>query len=428
MNDSTLSRLPLRINTLLPQAFSGSQILDVLEGLFGPAGRRVFLPGLLAAFCFGVFLAHSHTLFSPARHSVCLPATSAPASAEELRSLVSPGALRFASSGPDFSGERLRITLISNTSLPGGPVTTLPVAPAFDGYAGQSSGSGLLSVSDGKVTIPTIDGDVVVERLRSAASGLPFALPSSDGADPFSSVKDPEEGAPSLYGEDAVGEDYPAIWNWPAEDFARALALECAIARDSRAPGLSRFIRGIDLPPLPGSDLRAQKYRPLVQQYAAKYNLTPAMIMAVMHAESNFNPLAVSPNNALGLMQIVPETAGQEVYAYLTGLPGEPPAEALFSPEQNIRYGAIYLHLLARRYFNKVLNPASREMCVIAAYNGGPNAVLRTFDDDMDTAIARINALTPDELYQALITRAPNAETRRYVAVVLGHMRNYSVQ
>jgi membrane-bound lytic murein transglycosylase C len=197
----------------------------------------------------------------------------------------------------------------------------------------------------------------------------------------------------------------------------------CSLNDHADSAAISRLIAGLNLSPTSG---RAGKYRAMAEAYARKYTLSPSLVLAIMHTESNFNPLAVSTGSALGLMQIVPETAGDEVYRYLKGARGAPTTETLFSPESNIHYGTAYLYLLARRYFHEVIDPASRDMCVIAAYNGGPGAVLRFFDPDRDVAVARINALTPAEVYATLTTRMPNLQTRRYVEVVLGHQRSYA--
>ena len=166
-------------------------------------------------------------------------------------------------------------------------------------------------------------------------------------------------------------------------------------------------------------------YQSLATRYGNKYNLPPDLIMAIMKTESNFNPHAVSSQQAIGLMQVVPTTAGEEVYSYLYGYAATPSTETLFHPENNILYGTTYLHLLNKRYFHKITNETSRQLCMIAAYNGGPGAVLRVFSNNMDTAAKRINAMTPDEVYTALSTGMPFAESRHYIDLVLRHVRNF---
>ena len=175
------------------------------------------------------------------------------------------------------------------------------------------------------------------------------------------------------------------------------------------------------------SFLRAVKYRPHVVQYAQKYHLPEELVLAIMRTESNFNPLAISPMKAIGLMQVVPDTAGEEVHAYLMGIAGTPDRDALFQPEKNIQYGTTYIHLLASRYFQNILNSRSRELCIIAAYNSGPGTVQRVFGTSRQAAVERINTLTPDEVYTTLTTQLPKDENRRYIDLVLGHMRDFTV-
>jgi soluble lytic murein transglycosylase-like protein len=163
----------------------------------------------------------------------------------------------------------------------------------------------------------------------------------------------------------------------------------------------------------------ASRYRNLVERYSSDYALPPSLVYAIMRTESSFNPKARSVANALGLMQVVPRTAGGEVHAFLTGKYAIPGRDLLFTPEENIRYGTAYLYLLHNRYFNEVSNHISRELCIIAAYNGGPGAVLRSFGRTREKAIEKINSLSPDQLYSALVRSLPSQETRDYVVKVV---------
>ena len=92
---------------------------------------------------------------------------------------------------------------------------------------------------------------------------------------------------------------------------------------------------------------------------AEKYGLSPPLLKAVMEAESNFNPEAVSDRGATGLMQLMPTTA-HDLFVL-----------DLYDPAQNIEGGAHYLRQLYDQFGNDLEK-------VLAAYNAGPEAVRRS--------------------------------------------------
>lgn len=108
-----------------------------------------------------------------------------------------------------------------------------------------------------------------------------------------------------------------------------------------------------------------QKYEPLLNETAAEFSLDPALLKAVMAAESGFNAHAVSPKGAIGLMQIMPATA--ERYG-VQGDRKKSIEQKLTDPKTNIRLGARYLRDLYRMF------PSKPEL-VIASYNAGEGAV-----------------------------------------------------
>jgi soluble lytic murein transglycosylase-like protein len=99
-------------------------------------------------------------------------------------------------------------------------------------------------------------------------------------------------------------------------------------------------------------------YDHLIRQAAQEHQLDFALLKAIMHVESAFNPYAVSDKGALGLMQVMPATGKR--YGLFD----------FYDPEENIRAGARYLKDLTGMFANKTA-------LVIAAYNAGENAVIR---------------------------------------------------
>lgn len=88
------------------------------------------------------------------------------------------------------------------------------------------------------------------------------------------------------------------------------------------------------------------EYEDSVRAHAGEYSLPPAYVAAVILAESDYDPQAISSANAQGLMQILPDTAewiaGKLDETYTDG--------CLFDPDTNMRYGCWYLSFLMRRF------------------------------------------------------------------------------
>lgn len=170
----------------------------------------------------------------------------------------------------------------------------------------------------------------------------------------------------------------------------------------------------------------ARNYRGLVESFARRYGLNTDLVLAIIHSESNFSPTLVSPKSAIGLMQLLPSTASDEVHRFLYGTRGRISFEQLAVPEINISYGTAYLHILASRYFANVRDRHVREACIIAAYNMGPNGFLKLYGPTPEQAVAKINSMSSDEFHEDLPRRLPHKETRFYVEKVRRMKQHYA--
>ena len=128
-----------------------------------------------------------------------------------------------------------------------------------------------------------------------------------------------------------------------------------------------------------------RRYAQMIETNAHASGLDPALVKAVVAAESAFDPRAVSDKGAIGLMQVLPETG--ERYG-VHGDARHSAQQRLFDPATNLRIGTRYLRDLLARFENDV-------SLALAAYNAGEGAVT-THDNRVP----------------------PFAETRRYVEVV----------
>ena len=102
-------------------------------------------------------------------------------------------------------------------------------------------------------------------------------------------------------------------------------------------------------------DLKRQ-YDPIVQTYARQFNVPAELIHSIIKAESDYDSRAVSPKGAVGLMQLMPETAAQ--YG----------VEDRSNPDQNIKGGVKYLKDLCKLFSGHTAK-------VLAAYNAGQEAL-----------------------------------------------------
>jgi len=141
-------------------------------------------------------------------------------------------------------------------------------------------------------------------------------------------------------------------------------------------------------------------YEEFVSSCEREYSLPPSLIFALIREESRFQKTARSPRGAMGLMQILPETAIQiqkerkEKFSL----------EELYNPERNIQMGCYYLSTLLSRWNGNLIYAT-------ASYNAGPEIVKKWVEKDL-----------PLDLW---IERIPYRETRNYVKKVLESYGRY---
>jgi membrane-bound lytic murein transglycosylase C len=183
---------------------------------------------------------------------------------------------------------------------------------------------------------------------------------------------------------------------------------------------------------LPANTLsnQAKRYLPEIQQQAKRYNLDPALLLAIIHTESSFNPLARSPIPAFGLMQIVPTSAGKDVSNFLQGKPLLLSPEYLFQADNNVEAGSTYVHILSNRYFKNVRNAQSRIYMSIAAYNTGPGNVAKTLSGSksLNQASIAANSMSAEKIYTLMVNNLPAQETRNYLQKVVKRTAYYQKQ
>jgi soluble lytic murein transglycosylase len=128
-----------------------------------------------------------------------------------------------------------------------------------------------------------------------------------------------------------------------------------------------------------------RELEPVITRYSRQHQIHPALIRAIIKAESDFNPMAVSRAGAVGLMQLMPQTAVRL------------DVRDLYDPEDNIGGGTKYLRQLLDRFSGNL-------PLALAAYNAGEHVVDR---------------------YRTL---PPIDETRQYVRKVLRYYRTFLIR
>ncbi|RXJ98718.1 lytic murein transglycosylase [Arcobacter sp. CECT 8986] len=301
----------------------------------------------------------------------------------------------------------------------------LPKQKEYVKYMQNYKSRALIDFDRGLVTVETIDEKNTKDSLQNAIVTALLLPDDPQSADLFNSNEVKLGKTPYLLGEVKDDQNKNIRYSWRANRFASILTKNIkykTIKKDNKSLKVSY----VEIPMVKDhATIRVAKFKNIVETYSKKYNISRNLIYAIIKTESNFNQFAISSAGAIGLMQIVPTTAGQDAYKYLTNKNYTPTKSYLFNANNNIKLGTVYLKILNDRYLSGIYNKVSKEYCVISAYNTGSGNVLKTFSSNKTKAKNIINQSSASKVYKKLINDLPYTETRRYLKKVVNNKKEF---
>ncbi|MDD9194642.1 membrane-bound lytic murein transglycosylase MltC [Aliivibrio sp. S3MY1] len=289
----------------------------------------------------------------------------------------------------------------------------------LDGYRTRAH----IDFDKGKIYVSTISQYQPKETLKKAIIGTVLMPADPSHVDLFSDKSIPLRGRPFLLGQIKDQENKDIEWPWRAGKYADYLIenkLQSKTIKNGKAYYVEISMVDDHL------EQREFQYADLIKKASKDYGISIDLIYAIIQTESSFNPYAVSHAGAYGLMQVIPKTAGADVFKLVKNKSGIPTKEYLFNPANNIDTGTAYFYILKNRYLRDIKHPTNKHYSMISAYNGGSGGVFSTFDTSKTKAISEINSLKPEQLYWALTNKHPKAEARRYLEKVLKFQKEFN--
>jgi len=287
-----------------------------------------------------------------------------------------------------------------------------------DGY--QSRGA--MDFDNGKIVVETVDQANPKQHLKEAIITTLLTPYDAENPEIYSDKKINYTGPALLAGQVIDHEGQPVKWEWRAERYAEYLVNNSVQQVERNGQTVYR----VEVPLVANhNQVRGHKYEHLVRQASQRYGIDETLIYSIMETESHFNPYATSHIPAYGLMQVVPSTAGKDVFTRIKKRNDQPSRNYLFNPANNIDAGTAYLSILRDNYLKDIRHPLSKEYAMISGYNGGAGNVLRTFHKDRKQAVNVINQLSPQQVYDRLHLKHPRAEARGYIRKVTEAQQRY---
>ncbi len=290
----------------------------------------------------------------------------------------------------------------------------------LDGYSTRAH----IDFDEGKIYVSTISQHQPEQKLQKAIVQTLLMPADPAHAELFSDKEAVLRGKPFLLGQVLDHEGKPIEWEWRANRYADYL-VENSLRTKSIKRGKAHYV--VITMVNDHLEQREYQYAGLIRDAARRYDIPEDLLYSIIKTESSFNPYAVSHAGAYGLMQVIPKTAGADVFKLVKNRPGIPTKEYLFDPANNIDTGAAYFYILKNRYLREVKDPTSMHFSMISAFNGGTGGVLSAFDSDRKRAMVKLNNATPRQVYDTLTTDHPKAEARRYLQKVLYFQKDFNL-
>ncbi|WP_428026356.1 murein transglycosylase domain-containing protein [Arcobacter sp.] len=312
------------------------------------------------------------------------------------------------------------------TNIWGEKNVKIPKQKEYVKYLQNYKSRALVDFDKGIVTVETLDNKDYKKSLKNAIVTTLLLPDDPRAADLFEAKSVKLGSTPYLLGEVKDDQNKDIRYEWRANRFADILLKNGLETKSIKKDEKDVTVYFVNIPMVKDhASIRVTKFKPFVEKYAKKFNISENLIYAIIQTESNFNQFAISSANAYGLMQVVPTSAGKDAYKYINGRTWTPTKSYLFDAQNNIELGSAYLKILDSNYLDGINNPVSKEYCIISAYNTGSSNVLRTFNRNKERAKEMINKINAQEVYETLINKLPYEETRNYLKKVINYKKDF---